>query len=71
LGLAKFEQLPNFCYWCGRVTHSERDCEVWIQWKGRLKKEDQQYGEWLRANPVRHTQKTIVVVSGSSRGAPL
>lgn len=69
--LLQFEQLPNFCYWCDRVTYSERDCEVWIQWKGRLEKEDQQYGEWLCANPVRHTRKTVVVVSGSSRGAPL
>ena len=26
----KYEQLPNFCYWCSRVTHGERDCEVWL-----------------------------------------
>ena len=39
--LLQFEQLPNFCYWCDRVTYSERDCEVWIKWKGRLEKEDQ------------------------------
>lgn len=36
--LLKFEQLPNFCYWCGKVTHGERDCEVWLLGKGRLKK---------------------------------
>ena len=35
--LLKFEQLPNFCYWCGRLTPSERDYEVWIQGKGSLK----------------------------------
>ena len=52
--LLKFEQLPNFCYWCEKVTHGERDCEVWLQGKGRLKKEDQQYGEWLYADSVRH-----------------
>ena len=28
--LLKFEQLPNFCYWCEKVTHGERDCEVWL-----------------------------------------
>lgn len=39
--LLKFEWLPNFCNWCGRVTHSERDFEVWIQGKGSLKNDDQ------------------------------
>ena len=39
--LLKFECLPNFCYWCGRVNHNERDCEVWLQGRGKLKKENQ------------------------------
>ena len=34
--LLKFERLPNFCYWCGRVNYNERDCEVWLQGKGNL-----------------------------------
>lgn len=37
----KYEQLLNFCYWCGRVTHGERDYAVWLQGKGKLRKEDQ------------------------------
>ena len=73
--LLKFERFPNFCYWCGRVTHNERDCEVWLRGKGNLKKEEQQYGDWLRAKPVQNTKKkkkkTVVVVSGSSCGKPL
>nr|XP_023873164.1 uncharacterized protein LOC111985746 [Quercus suber] len=40
----KYERLPNFCYWCGRVTYRERDCEVWLRGKGSLRKEQQQYG---------------------------
>ena len=45
----RYECLPNFCYWCGRVSHSERDCEIWLRGKGSLKKEEQQYSEWMRA----------------------
>ena len=48
----RYERLPNFCYWCGRVSYGERDCEVWLRGKGRLKREDQQYGEWMRAEQV-------------------
>nr|POE78263.1 uncharacterized protein CFP56_51501 [Quercus suber] len=62
----KYERLPNFCYWCGRVSHSERDCEMWLHNKGRLRKEDQQYGEWLRANSVRATRKTVATIPGAA-----
>nr|POE73345.1 hypothetical protein CFP56_40670 [Quercus suber] len=34
--------------------------------KGRLKKEDQQYGEWLEVDHVRPFRKTVVVVFDSS-----
>ena len=30
-------------------------------------KEEQQYGEWLRAEPLRVSRKTVVVVPGTSR----
>ena len=39
--LLKFERLPNFCYWCKKVTHSESNYDVWLRGKGRLKKEEQ------------------------------
>ena len=67
--LLKFDRLPNFCYWCKRLTHSERDCEVWSWGKGSLTKDNQQYREWLHADLVRQSRKTVVVVSGTSRGA--
>nr|POE55977.1 hypothetical protein CFP56_62806 [Quercus suber] len=63
----KFERLPNFCYWCGRATHSERDCEKWLGSKGTLRKEDQEYGEWMRAETIRSVRKTVVVIPGKSR----
>lgn len=40
---------------------------MWLQGKGKLKKEDQQYREWLRADMVRHTRKSVAVISGASR----
>ena len=39
--LLKFEHLPNFCYWCSRVIHNEREYELWLRGKGNLKKENQ------------------------------
>ena len=43
---------------------------MWLWGKRRLKKEEQQYREWLHTDLVRHTRKTVVVVSGSARGKP-
>ena len=63
----KLERLPNFCYWCGRVSHSDRDCEKWLDSKGRLRKEDQEYGEWIRVEFVRGVRKTVAVIPGTSR----
>lgn len=58
----KYERLPNFCYWCGRVSHSKRECEVWLRGKGHLKREEQQYGDWMRANMGRITRKMVTMI---------
>lgn len=39
------ERLPIFCYWCGMLNHDERDCKLWLNGNGTLRKEDQQYGQ--------------------------
>ena len=49
----KYERLPNFYYWCGHVTNGERDCEVWLRGRGKLRRDDQQYDEWLRVELTR------------------
>ena len=45
----KYERLPNFCYWCGCLTHGEKDCDLWLRGKGSLKKDEQQFRDWMRA----------------------
>ena len=34
---------------------------------GQLRREDQQYGDWLRADTFRITRKTKAVISGVAR----
>ena len=60
----KYERLPNICYWCGCLTHNDRDCEVWINNDGMLKTGDQEYGPWLRAPFTPNPKRSMVVVPG-------
>ena len=53
------------------MTHGERDCEVWLNGKGILRKEDQQFGEWLWVDSVRLAKKSVTVISGTSRSQAL
>ncbi|XP_023917452.1 uncharacterized protein At4g02000-like [Quercus suber] len=43
----KYERLPNVCYWCGHLTHDDRECEIWIDSEGTLKSEDRQFSPGL------------------------
>ena len=49
----KCEHLPNLCYCCGRLSHDDKDCELWFESEGTLSIEDQKYGLQLRAQPLR------------------
>ena len=62
----KYERLPNFCYWCGMLTHGDRDCDRWLRNKGTLRREEQQYGAWLRAGVDRPIRRVKVKVAGRS-----
>ena len=61
----KYKRLPNFYYWCGLVSHDARDCERWIRNKGSLKKSDQNFGDWIRAEIDLTTRKTSITVPGT------
>ena len=59
-----YERLPNFCYWCGLVSHGDKDCVLWLNSRGTLQVEDQQFGPWLRAPQFNQARKTVVEVQG-------
>ena len=60
----KYEQLPNLCYWCGRLTHNDRDCELWLDSEGTLEETDKRYGPWIRAEPFASSCKAMITVPG-------
>ena len=60
----KYERLPNLCYWCGRLTHDDQDCELWIESEGTLKSEQREFRPSLRAQPFVASTRHIVSVPG-------
>ncbi|XP_075640421.1 uncharacterized protein LOC142612190 [Castanea sativa] len=62
----KYERLPIFCYWCGKLDHDERDCLQWIRSKETPRMEEKKFGPWLRAIPNRLQKPQWVVASNKS-----
>ena len=60
----KYERLPNVCNWCGRLSHDDKDCILWLQSKGSLKTENQQFGQWLHASQFNPSKKMVIDVKG-------
>lgn len=54
-----YERLPSFCYWCGKLGQTHKDCSK-IQEKEEdgeeIGESDFPYGEWLRASPLKVTR---------------
>ncbi|KAI8009448.1 hypothetical protein LOK49_LG06G02593 [Camellia lanceoleosa] len=48
-----YEKLPNFCFYCGLLGHSVRDCANKILGGEVEVGAPLQYGSWLRAEPFR------------------
>ena len=59
----KYERLPIMCYWCGKLSHSDKDCEFWVRSNGSLTKSDRQFDAWLRA-PLFNTKKCSAIQVG-------
>lgn len=60
----KYERLPNLCYWCGCLTHQDRECSLWQNRKGVVPEKHQQFGPWWRANTLNLAKRTVVWVAG-------
>ena len=60
----KYERLPNICYWCGRLTHDDRDCDLWTDSEGTLKPEQREFGPYLRAHPFVSARRNVITVPG-------
>ena len=52
MGFLSVRAYADFCYWCGRLNHDEKDCKLWLNSKGGLCKEEQ-YRVWIRATMER------------------
>lgn len=55
--------LSIICYWCGRMSHSDKDCELWIRSNGSPTEKDRQFGAWLRA-PLFNTKRCFAIWVG-------
>lgn len=47
----KYEKLSSFCCWCGKISHTDKECEIWLASEGTLTLDQQEYGAWLQALP--------------------
>ena len=61
--LFRYERLPVFCYWCGRLTHDAKECDIWIRSKGTLHSQQQPFGDWLRAPQTSMSRQKVISVA--------
>ena len=60
----KYKCLSNICYWCGCFDHDDKDCMLWINSKGTLSIDQQQFSSSLHAPPYGSYSKPVIVVPG-------
>ncbi|KAL2942411.1 Zinc finger CCHC domain-containing protein 13 [Bienertia sinuspersici] len=51
----KYERLGDFCYFCGRLGHIDRDCSSYVREENNGKYTVYRYGPWLRASPLKRS----------------
>ena len=66
----QYERLPNLCFWCGLLTHDDKDVEIWLKSKGTLVVDDQQFEYWMRAPQFSMGKCQSIEVKGYEEGVP-
>lgn len=54
-----YERLSNFCYWCGRMGHTHKDCESYqerAESDPEITEKYMPFGEWMKASPMKIAQ---------------
>lgn len=64
----QYERLPNICFWYGMLSHDDKECDIWLKSKGSLTADQQQFGNWLRANPLGQSRRKTIEVKGFDSG---
>lgn len=60
----KYEHLPNICYWCGRLDHTDQDFDIWLESEGSLAENQKQFGPSLCAPPFFPSRRSVFAVPG-------
>lgn len=50
-----YERLPSFCYACGKLGHTHKDCDTTDDKEEELHEDELRYGYFLRASPHKQT----------------
>lgn len=58
----KYERLPNLCYWCGCLTHDDKDYKEWIQSDSTLDPKKKKYDSSIGALLVFPSNRNLVHV---------
>ena len=58
----RYERLPNLCHWCGRLTHDDKDCQIWIESEGMLQPDQRQFDPSIYAHVFIPSRKNVITV---------
>lgn len=54
-----YERISSFCYWCGKLGHTHKDCESFYERPNadaEITEKNMPYGEWMKASPLKRMQ---------------